>query len=123
MVTTSEIDWDSVRDSDIPVKRIATKYTTKKQKNYFHMYATDEVGIANALCRNCLAVYALLSTAKAMHPHEEWHTLPHHQVAATGLSRYQIRWAMKKMEEAGMVQAWRQPGCKTRYKLIHSAVV
>ena len=114
----SKTDWKRVSNNDIPVKQVSTGRNVSKPKNFFYIEATEEVGMANALCRNCLAVYALLSTAAAIDPQEKWHALPHYQVEAIGLSRYQIRWATKQLEKAGMVETWQQPGRKKRYRLI-----
>lgn len=120
MAIESKTDWGRVADKDIPTKLIKSGSAAGKRKKYFYMEATEEVGIADALCRHCLAVYALLSTAQAMHPQDEWHTLPPHQLVATGLSRYQVRWAIKKLEKAGIVEVSRKPGRKTRYRLLAS---
>ena len=118
MAILSKTDWERVSDSDIPVKQVSAGKVVSKRRNYFYIEATEDVGMAVALCRHCLAVYALLTTAEAIHPHEEWHTLPHHQVEATGLDRYQIRWAIKKLVKAGLVETWWKPGHKKRYKLM-----
>ncbi len=118
MAIKSKTNWEQVRDCDLPVQQVFIGKAARKRPNFFYMESTEEVGIANASCRHCLAIYALISTARAMYPHEEWLTLPHHHVEATGLDRYQIRWAIKKLEKAGLVKSLRQLGRKTKYKII-----
>ena len=118
MIIKSKTNWEQVNDQDLPIQKVSVGKVASKRTNFFYMESTKEVGMAIALCRHCLAIYALISTAKAMHPHEEWLTLPHHQLMATGLDRYQIRWAVKKLEKASLVTTWRQSGRKTKYKII-----
>jgi len=116
-VKENNLNWNFIADRDLPSKRLSSRLF-KKHKNYFFIPSTKQVGEVNALGKNCLAVYALLTTAQAMHPREQWHTLPNHQLHDTGLDRYKIYRAMTKLEAAGVVEADPQPGRKTRYRLI-----
>ncbi len=110
-------NWDLVADKDIPSKCVSARLL-KKHLNYLFVPSTEQVGEVITLGKNCLAAYALLTTARAIHPREQWHTLPKHQLYHTGLDRYQIYRAMAKLEAAGVVEADRHAGCKTRYRLI-----
>ncbi len=112
-----ETDWNRVSDSDIPVQKVTARKDRQKRSNYFHIPATQQVGEVIGLCKNCFVVYALVATAEAMRPGEQWHTLPHYQLEVTGLDRYQIYRAIKKLETAGIVEAKRQNGHKTRYRI------
>ena len=104
-----KINWNLVVDGDIPSKPVSTKLS-RKQKYYLFVPSTKKVGEVNALGKNCLAVYALLTTAQAMRPLEQWHTLPVHQLQDTGLNRYKIYRAMAKLETAGVVETDPRPG-------------
>lgn len=112
------IDCSLVADKNIPAKKISNGKVYKKIENYFFIPATKQFELANNLCRNCLAVYSLLTTALAMHPKEPWSTLPHQQLGATGLDRYQLQRAIAKLVEANIVEVKRQPGHKNRYRLL-----
>lgn len=112
-----ETDWGYISDSEIPVKRVAARKPTQKRGNYFHIPANNQVGEVIELCKNCFVVYALLTTAQAMYPREEWHTLPHYQLEVTGLNRHQVYRVIDKLETAGIVESKRRNGHKTRYRI------
>ena len=107
--TVGKLDWSQVKDKDIPKERAFAR-PLKKRKEYFYIPSTECVGVANRLGRNCLAVYALLTTAQAMRPKERWHKLPSRQLNALDLDRFQVLRAVKKLEAAGIVETKNRPG-------------
>jgi DNA-binding transcriptional ArsR family regulator len=111
------IDWKLVIDKDLPAEKMSTHNKLTKRENYFYIPANETCGLVNSLCSNCLVVYALLTTAAAMHPKVAWHNLPQRQREASGLDRYQIGRAIKVLEAAGLVEKKRQDGHKNLYRL------
>ena len=112
-----EADWRQVDDRDIPLECV-TAGSISKNKNYLSIPSTERAGVANELGRNCFAVYALLTTARAMDPTGKWRKLPIRQLAVLGLDRYKIYRAMAKLEAAGIVKSRHSPGRKTLYRLM-----